>query len=355
MIDREPFFIGKRVKKTEKNKNGFEIVETFELSENKPIVLCLGGQYVLSPRMANGLCKFCLNIMNKDVENSGIDVYSVIYGTDVDDMRGNLSKEEITELAESVFVSRVVNKDNKKLGIEKAMKNMRQVNILSHCYGQIMIDQIVNEAKQKMEKLGYSEQECKKILSQCFNISYAPNMNSRNDCITTFEFMSLKDSVFKKAYEIFYTKKMGESPKFLGAGELLVDDNKKILSFITNSFLGEDEKLLSTDEHMITTLKRDENWELVEERLNEKNQTKTLKNPRTNIISMSMGFAMSLAVENSIKNQKNDVFLPLFQPEKLKSYIQPFVDEQNKMPFEQEQKTLYEQHTKSGKEKIKAL
>ncbi|MBR1925449.1 MAG: hypothetical protein IJ837_01170 [Clostridia bacterium] len=354
MAEREPFFIGKRVEKTEQNKNGFEIVKTSKLSENKPIILCLGGQYVLSPRTANGLCKFCLNIMNKDAKNSDFDVFSVIYGTDFDDMKGNLSKDEITELCESVFISRVKNENNQKLSTEQAMKNMRQVNILSHCYGQIALNQIVDEAEQRMESLGYSKKECKNILSQCFNISYAPQIDSRNDYITTFEFMSLKDSVFNKNYESFYTQKMGKPPQFLGAGELLVDDEKNILTFITNSFLGEDEKLLGTDEHMITTLKRDENFELVEDWKNEQNRTKALKNPRTNIISMSLGFAMNLAVENSIKNQKNDVFLPLFQPQKLKSFIKPFVDEQNKMPFEKKQKNLYDQKAKND-QKIKAL
>lgn len=67
-----------------------------------------------------------------------------------------------------------ISKDGKRLPLEEAMKRIRKLNIVAHCHGGFVAQQIEAKTYDKMLELGYSVSEVKQILSQLLIVAHAP-------------------------------------------------------------------------------------------------------------------------------------------------------------------------------------
>lgn len=59
----------------------------------------------------------------------------------------------------------LISKDGKKISVEEATQNMRNVVLRGHCFGTLVISELEQYLHAKLETLGYSDTECTKILS----------------------------------------------------------------------------------------------------------------------------------------------------------------------------------------------
>ena len=312
---RLPYGIGKRVKKTKGNEIGWENIEVNDIPTDKPIVVCLGGNGTISDRFANGMAKTAERFLGVKAEDEYVDIYSIRYGSKEDKMTGDLSTDEVEEVADGLFLQRVMNKNGESLSLKEACKNMRNINIVSYCYGQQVLNPMLANVANKMEyNLGYSEQEIRTVLKQVLNVVYAP-YSKPNMLSTNVAFKSFSDDKFMYAFE--YEEKLGleNESSDLGVGELIIDEQG--LHLYNKSFVGkkanyeyQKEDKLEIDEHNFGLLSRNANWEI-------ENGVKFLDN-----YSKSFALVLAMGVVNSKENQKSDRFAPLPRYEIIKEMIE---------------------------------
>ena len=326
---------GHRIEKENEQDFGWENVEVQDIPLTKPIILCFGGNAVISDKFANGMAKTTEQFLGVSTKSKFVDIYSLRYayenielvdnnGNKVKEKIGVVSNEEIEEIAEQLFLSRVVNKNDKKLSVEQASKNMRNVNILSHSFGEDVVKRIIEHtATQMQEKYGYTMEDTKDILGQVLHISYGPKKNE-NNYTTNFEFKSFSDEEFGKAYKAEYIKDINAQIPYLGCGELSLKNNT--LTLYAESFVGKKEDY--TD-HLIQTVRRDDNW--------------TVENHRADTISKCLALTLAMGVLNSKENKKRKQFVPLPNAEDIKDLIQPVLDRENKSFFELKQREIWQQ------------
>lgn len=317
---------GKRVPKTEENKFGWENVDLDNIPNNKPIVLCFGGDGTTSEEFANGLAKMTKQLLGmKDTDNF-IDIFSIHYNAQNKDSVGYLTDEDINQIAEKLFLPRVTDANGNRLPTKKACQNMRNVNILSHCHGEKVASQIIDKVASAMTtNLGYSEEETKQVLRQALLISYAP-YSKPNKYSTNFSVKSLSDDVFVFAEDFFES---AEKERYIGAGEFLKKDNT--LTLFTESIVGEKENINNPkiSEHSeISRMSRDENW------MN--------KNPRSNAISCCMALVLALGVASSQQQSVQDEFVPIPSLDDIESLVKPEIEEVKNSKFEEEDKKFWE-------------
>ena len=317
---------GKRVPKTEENKFGWENVDLDNIPNNKPIVLCFGGDGTTSEEFANGLAKMTKQLLGmKDTDNF-IDIFSIHYNAQNKDSVGYLTDEDINQIAEKLFLPRVTDANGNRLPTKKACQNMRNVNILSHCHGERVASQIIDKVASAMTtNLGYSEEETKQVLRQALLISYAP-YGKPNKYSTNFSVKSLSDDVFVFSEDFFES---AEKERYIGAGEFLKKDNT--LTLFTESIVGEKENINNPkiSEHSeISRMSRDENW------MN--------KNPRSNAISCCMALVLALGVASSQQQSVQDEFVPIPSLDDIESLIKPEIEEVKNSKFEEEDKKFWE-------------
>lgn len=333
-----PYRFGHRVREDYNHPNGWENVELNDIPTDKPIVLCFGGNGTISDRFANHVAKMAERFLGVRTSNNYIDIYSIQYSNKENSMTGDLSYEEAEEIANTLFLPRVMNKNGKRLPVEKACKNMRNINILSHCFGQQALKPIITYTENAMEyQLGYDEEEVMETLGQILHISYAPYSITPNNLSTNFEIKSFMDRINDYDYEYaqLYDKEKWKNDSvneiYLGIGELKTKDNT--LTLYTNSVVGDKfRKENNIDEHNWgKTIARDENW--------------NVNNPRADAISKCIALTLAMGVLNSKENQKSKKFVPLPKIKEIKSLIEPILDRERETKFEKENKEYWEKVT----------
>ena len=100
--------------------------------------------------------------------------------------------ERIEKFVEKYFFP-LISKDNKKIEIIEAMKNMRNVNLMSYCDGTEFVQKIENILLNKMKELGYSNEECEQIQSQMCMFPIATNRLEKKQKSTCISFKDIND------------------------------------------------------------------------------------------------------------------------------------------------------------------
>lgn len=315
--DRWPMILGKRVEKTNQNKYGFENINLENIKISSPTVLCLGGSGVVGKKSANGLAKFVFNMLNSSPKDHAVDVFSLIYGSlDSDPWDGTLTHGEINSLVEHVFMP-LVSKEGKKIDVISAKKNMRNITIVSHCFGMAVANILSTVLRDNMISIGYTQQETVQILRQVTNISFAPLKARVIPLFSVIDFYSKEDK-----YSKYYTALFASAPSDKFASTKL-NTKENHLSILINSIIGTPKGFATFDEHSIALLKRTDNWNYYpienfkffkeDEKQKILTKAKTAQNffSRGDTISKCFSTCLALSVGNSIKNNSSNDFEPL--------------------------------------------
>ena len=333
---RLPTVLGQRVKKTEKNKFGFFDVNLNELKIDSPVVFCFGGSGVVERISSNGFAKFVFNLLNTNPKNTDLKVYSLTYGSeDTSPMDGTLTYDEVQSLVHSIFVP-LVSKNGEKIDVLEAQKNMRNITIVSHCFGMAVSNIISSLTADEMHKLGYKNGEIRDILKEVTNISYAPLKANVTPLFSTIDFYSMEDR-YKKSYSPLQT----HLPKDKFATTIF-NEKENHLSVVAKSFVGSFEKGLNPfDEHSLGIIKRTKDWKSYpkehfdafypEEQKYLLKKYKTLDNlfSRTETISECFSLCLAESVSSSYATKDTNKLVEV-DFEKINNNINYFIDIQEK-------------------------
>lgn len=198
---RSTMIIGQRVEKTEDNPFGFKIAK--EIPEDEICVLFFGGNGTDSPKKANGYMSGIKELLESSGISTPVNIYSVLYnfgeredkGYMFDDSRArkllgfqmgrrrvkidfepgvdDVNPRYVQMIFEKIFLPRI-SKDGKKIDVESAKRNIRNINIVAHCHGGYTFIKLEEIMQEKMAELGYSKQDALDIQKQLLCIAYAP-------------------------------------------------------------------------------------------------------------------------------------------------------------------------------------
>ena len=100
--------------------------------------------------------------------------------------------DDISNMVEDLFIP-LVSANGNRIDIKQAMKNMRNVNILSYCDGALVTKQIEQKLVESMKKMGYEGEEISKIQSQMFMLPIVTNRLSGEQQSTCFSSRDIND------------------------------------------------------------------------------------------------------------------------------------------------------------------
>ena len=116
--------------------------------------------------------------------------------------------EHIDELFNMAILPRI-SENNARLPITDALRRMRKITFVTHCYGAFVAKKLQEMAKSEMRKLGYSAQEINSVLNQMLIVAHAPSVHLYRQTNGFISFMSGFDegAVTQKNWLRSYIKK----------------------------------------------------------------------------------------------------------------------------------------------------
>ena len=157
----------------------------------------------------NGALRLTANLVNPKIDKK-IDkkkrILGIGYGNYYE-KSGELTSrhpktEDIDEFIEKYFKP-ILTKNEAKLDVLKAMKNIRNVTFLTYCNGDTNYARIENRLIEFLTKYGYTNTEISLIISQiCVVTITSHNLKKRDNKAVIFNFGDVDDKIFEEEYDI---------------------------------------------------------------------------------------------------------------------------------------------------------
>lgn len=323
--------------------NNWEEIDLDKFEINKPIVFSLSGNEARYPSLASGFSRrseVLLQLLLNDPQEGGlgpdkkVDFVGCAYGcmaslylpnaTDKElqkikkDYRsfkalysrfgkkikfsnGSLTDGERDKFAK-LILSKLMDKNGKKISLEKACKNMSYITFFTWCHGSYEVEKILSRVWQQCYyTLDYTREEMVQMFSCLMQVSYAPIVYTKYCPLVAVD--SMHDDL-KLAIDMF----KGESVSSIEMKLEKADFEKK--NYFDKIFI-KSEKMANNlkehvNEHSIKMIDRDDNWNSMVD------STKVYSyNPGNNAdcVSQMMSWALSRSVENSLLNERCESFV----------------------------------------------
>lgn len=166
-----------------------------------PCLLCIPGVSTID-KSVFGLSKEGMKMARVRVRgqrNAGFDLsdfpvkFLSIKLDRTDEERKYSNDERVAILVDDYLVD-LISDNGKKINCEDAMRRMRNLNIMSYCDGTLMAQRIENTLLDRMQELGYTDEECAKIQSQMGIIAIATNRLNGTQKSTCISFKDINDA-----------------------------------------------------------------------------------------------------------------------------------------------------------------
>lgn len=330
----------KRSLKPDSNKYHMELVDSKNLTFDKPTVFCISGNGTNSEYEANALgsqAERYLDLLFKaEIKNSKTsvietiqplnkcDIYSVIYNGDK-----SIDKSLLEQIVKAMFAL-LVDKNGNRLELEQAKKNMSRLSFFTFCAGNVQLTNILFKLARQLYQVGYNDNEILLIFNASLEVSYAPNGEERN-VIPSVRIISNKDthngwSSVNDLIQGNVLKAKDENAEILEVtddfdGIALHQDNPGTLYGLSREFATANSiqiitsKLLNAanenfEEHDISLIKRDENWNLRPFTPDKNKPEISYSSPNADCVSQMVAWALCKGVENSVQNFESDKYVP---------------------------------------------
>lgn len=157
-------------------------------------------------------------------------------------MQENTNKKPNSQLIEKIFNQLLlprISEKNTKLDINEALKRIRNVTFVIHCYGGHIFLSLEKLMQKKMEELGYTLEEQKQIQKQLFSIALAPMYPLGKSKSTMLSFVSAQDKFFIYMHNNIFSLYINAIRKYIlnkekQHGMLGRKANKKDFSILAN-------------------------------------------------------------------------------------------------------------------------
>ena len=236
--------IVKRVAKDQTNPYG--IVDAKNIPIDKPCLVVIGGERTITHKDAN----YYASMMNQLLGAYGIDdvgIYSAYYdytNTNRNTERSHLFRiaqariknqhkditsahdyDYIYDLYKSIVLPRIVTPNGKRFSTNKAIKNMQNAILFTHCHGAMVVRTFQSFAVMDLEKYGYDKLEINKIMKSLLVIQHAPVAPLHHSLFNTISFMSASDTrmnFHNKMSEYMIEHSEDLPPSYFTAGNFFV-------------------------------------------------------------------------------------------------------------------------------------
>lgn len=337
-------------------ENHCKQIKLSELNKDKALLVCFGGNGTVTDRTANNplsVVEGMMGIKAEDVNSSSssykhLNVISCVYGKDnKDDSVGRLSPEEYAEIATDLLISRCVDENGSLLPFEDCCKSFSLINFFSHCEGAVSVNNMFKSFSRQVKALGMTQEQIDVLTSIPMQISYAPYCNDTP--IPTIRFNSMTDNLNKElgqTYKSIYGHELNGIETQLDApgtfrGMRYPYVKHELLSVYCSRLLNVEENTDMRnliDEHTILYLKRNDKWQSDAASTWEAGGRAPWKNPpvAADISSKAAGYALTVAVSNSIQNSWTEEYIakpPMTEiKQSLDSIIQSVSQDDLKVP-----------------------
>ena len=143
----------------------------------------------------------------------------------------------IKDIFEEVIEPRILDDNGKRLKFDEALKNIRRVNIVSHCHGGYVAMVLETMMNKRMEELGYSLNERDKITQQLLILGYNP------DCpyvVSKAKFIGIVSSQDRSnRYNNYMREWLLMKPHYFGVGYMPKRWGRTLIGDMVNSSWGE--------------------------------------------------------------------------------------------------------------------
>ena len=282
----------------------------------KPIMICLGGIYTTSESIADAYANMMSNLIGADEQ---VDVLTIIYSSDVESKKGDLTPKQVSEVVRNLLIQTVMGENYKPLPLEQAKKGMRRINFATYCHGaRVVLQKIENELRYQLLNKKYSPEEVNDLLSQVFVVEYAGR--TKHSSMSTFRINSLTDEVFGKEYCADYFEKIVKDRiknDFLGKKKIeeaetseskkeslcnrMMRKSKYSLLLKDNGMFLYTNAITKGNDHNLKGLKRDTSWKVERGKVTRKGD----------VVSQCMGYALAYGMANSVLNEYSEELIPL--------------------------------------------
>lgn len=136
-------------------------------------ILIFPGSATHSSQAANGMCKVVESMLSEK-ERKNADICSIYYPEKTIFREGSVVRA--MTLLDEYIIPLVSKKDKdgylEKIPADKAARNLRNLIIVTHCYGSYMVEAIDIQLEKDLKTLGYSEKEQNNIQKQLFVVHH---------------------------------------------------------------------------------------------------------------------------------------------------------------------------------------
>ena len=308
----------KSTKHTEVNLNTFKVT--------KPLVVCFSGNSTTNMAQANGFCKIAereLRLLFDEKENSvankpfpmseNIDVMGVVYepkmyakGTGI----GGIDFPTLGKFVKKVLMPLCLDKQGKKIKVDKAQKNMSLITFFSYCHGARETVKTMEIFCGNLRDANYNPKEIKSILGSMLEVSFSPNVVGYS-LVPRVDLISAKDSTYLFIEEDFEDKFdrpiQGiefdyKAPTFFENGTLYSFDTLSVISSkMRNSSTAE------IDEHDASLINRGDDWE---GNFVRPDGSEVYYGKNADAMSQLSSYVLCYAVSNGLENAKSKFYVP---------------------------------------------
>lgn len=192
------------------------VSEDFSLSDKKTILI-LPGSATNSAQEANGMCKIVENMLTSE-ERERHTICSMYYPNSR--IGGGITTIRVQILFDKYIVPLIAERNEKgdleKINPQKAAQNLRNLQIVTHCYGCDIVMALDTELAKTLRNVGYSEEEQKVIGRQLFVVHHNninENLGNTEQIATHLVRMTKADeetvpNAFTEDSFLYYVQKM---------------------------------------------------------------------------------------------------------------------------------------------------
>lgn len=317
-----------------------KVVETGTelITMDKPTVFIFGGTGTYGEYWVKTYLKWAkglLGVFGDDVNLITVDYDSADYKAydtgNFEDIDYNCSG-----FVDHILMPLVQNK-NGKIDCNLACKNIRNITIVSHCFGDNVAQRILKDFKQKLIQLGFNEEEGALICEQIFEISYGVDAIKSDakqlNIVSPFD-TYVDDNNFPRKLLLKDLESIEMSPfdkkelvKFVGKS---FEDVEGVLKPLSKFFLENNRVYIVPNGktiHLATSYPFDKTW--VDHSMGFASRDENYKVDKNativgDYVSRCILCALCNSVANSIMNSKSEEFIP-FDLNELISQLQNIV------------------------------
>ncbi len=141
-----------------------------------------------------------------------------------------MTQQERIEAFAKKYLIPLISNNCQRIGCTEAMKNMRNVNMMSYCDGTKVVQAIEEILIQEMQKLGYTDEECSKIQSQMCMFPISTNRLNGMQKSTCISFKDINDREVNNNVTAEERQTVQNSP----LGEAVIEYSNNEIAYLVN-------------------------------------------------------------------------------------------------------------------------